>query len=172
MGNTCSPTYVGGVKYAPSQTRGIQVPIYKDTTPFVPPVTYGYVVKVYDGDTITVASKLPWVESPLYRFSVRLDGIDTPELKTKSLDEKTVAVMARDRVSELVFGKGVRLENVSTEKYGRLLAKVYLTSESDKDKGLCINDLLLEERLAVKYDGGTKLCPRSWVDYNTDGTFN
>ena len=51
---------------------------WKDCIPFVPPIAMGFVIKVYDGDTITIASKLPYPDSPLYRFSVRLNGIDCP----------------------------------------------------------------------------------------------
>ena len=64
---------------------------WKDCKAFVPPINSGYVVKVYDGDTITIASKLPYPESPLYRFAVRLNGIDTPEIKGKNEDEKKAA---------------------------------------------------------------------------------
>ena len=37
---------------------------YKDTIPFIPPITSGKVIKVYDGDTITIASKLAFEGSP------------------------------------------------------------------------------------------------------------
>ena len=37
----------------------------KDTMPFIPPIEKGIVVKVYDGDTITIVSKLPYPDSPL-----------------------------------------------------------------------------------------------------------
>ena len=57
------------------------IPGWKDTMPFIPPISGGVVIKVYDGDTITIASKLPYKKSPLYRFSVRMNGIDAPELK-------------------------------------------------------------------------------------------
>ena len=60
----------------------------KDTVPFTFPIENGQVIKVYDGDTITIASKLPYDASPLYRLSVRLNGIDTPEIKGKNDDEK------------------------------------------------------------------------------------
>ena len=50
---------------------------YDDTIPYIPELTHGKVVKVYDGDTITIASQLPG-SSTLYRFSIRLAGIDTP----------------------------------------------------------------------------------------------
>ena len=42
---------------------------YKDTTQFIVPITSGLVVKIYDGDTFTIASKLPYEASPLFRFS-------------------------------------------------------------------------------------------------------
>ena len=61
---------------------------YKDTIPFIPPLTMGKVIKVYDGDTITIASKMPFENSPYYRFSVRLKGIDCPEIRTKNMEEK------------------------------------------------------------------------------------
>jgi endonuclease YncB( thermonuclease family) len=41
---------------------------WNDTVPFVPPITKGRVIKVYDGDTITIAARLPHPKSPLYRF--------------------------------------------------------------------------------------------------------
>ena len=44
---------------------------YGDTRPFVYPIHYGKVIKVYDGDTITIAAKLPNTDGPVYRFSVR-----------------------------------------------------------------------------------------------------
>ena len=59
-----------------------------EVKPFIPPISSGFVVKVYDGDTITIASKLPYESSPLYRFSVRLNGIDCPEIKGKDKNEK------------------------------------------------------------------------------------
>lgn len=132
---------------------------YKDTIPFVVPLKNGTVVKVYDGDTITIANRLPLHgDNTMYRFSVRLNGIDTPEIKGKDDDEKTAAISARDALSKLILHKEVQLMNVTTEKYGRLLADIYL------DK-LHINQWLIDERYAVKYDGGHKESPESWLNY-------
>lgn len=138
-----------------------------DTTEFRFPINGGRVIKVYDGDTITIASKLPYDSSPLYRLSVRLNGIDTPEMKGKDIseDEKTAAKMARDFVASLVLNKYVRLENMETEKYGRILADVYVGD-------IHLNQLLLKERYAVKYDGGTKNKPISWLKYRFSGENN
>lgn len=132
---------------------------YKDTTPFVPPVTNGKVIKVYDGDTITIASKLPIRNSPIYRFSVRLNGIDTPEMKTKDENEKEIAQKAKEHLSGLIMNKMVELKKVKTEKYGRLLAEVYY-------KNIHVNANMIVNRYAVKYDGGTKNCPENWKQYH------
>ena len=136
---------------------------WDDTVPFTFPITGGEVIKVYDADTITIASKLPYDASPLYRLSVRLNGIDTPEMKGKdvSAEEKEAAILARDFVSNLVLHKHIRLENIESEKYGRILADVYLGD-------IHLNELLIRERYAVKYDGGTKTKPDSWLKYRNN----
>ena len=127
---------------------------------FIPPVNSGRVIKVYDGDTITIASKLPGLKkSPIYKFSVRLNGIDTPEMRGKNDDEKEMAHKARDALSARIFGKDVFLKNVQTEKYGRLLCDVYLEAEN-------LNLWMIEKRYAMPYDGGTKVNPVSWREYH------
>ena len=137
---------------------------WEDTQEFTFPIKGGRVIKVYDADTITIASKLPYNESPLYRLSVRLNGIDTPEIKGKDIseDEKEAAKVARNFVYNLVFNKYVRLENIESEKYGRILADVYIDD-------IHLNNLLIRERYAVKYDGGTKKKPTSWLSYRLKG---
>jgi micrococcal nuclease len=134
---------------------------WEDTVPFTFPIMGGQVIKVYDADTITIASKLPYEGSPMYRLSVRLNGIDTPEIKGKNIEEKQVAILARDFVSNMVLNKYVRLENIASEKYGRILADVYF-------EDIHLNDLLIQERYAVKYDGGTKMKPESWLKYKNN----
>lgn len=127
---------------------------------FVPPVTAGRVVKVYDGDTITLAAMIPCVSHGPFKFSVRLRGIDTPEMKTKDEDEREAAVIARDALASLIGGKTVRLEDVGTDKYGRLLADVRLPGDSAS-----LSEWMIEQRYAVMYDGGTKHRPSSWLNY-------
>ena len=133
---------------------------WDDTVPFTFPIKGGKVIKVYDGDTLIIASKLPYKNSPIYRLSVRLNGIDTPEMKGKDIsdEERIAAKNARDFVSNLVLNKYVKLENISNEKYGRILADVYY-------KDIHLNELLLKEKYAVPYDGGTKTKPDSWLQY-------
>ena len=123
---------------------------WDQTTPFVPPVTKGQVIEVYDGDTITIATTIPIENSPMYRFSVRFLGVDAPEIKGKTEEEKQSAYYARDALKNLLLHKIVELKNVSIEKYGRLLADVYLDD-------LHVNQWLLDNHWVVPYDGGTKI---------------
>jgi endonuclease YncB( thermonuclease family) len=130
--------------------QSINQPIkWSETIPFTIPITGGYVIKVYDGDTITIASKLPFDNSPIYRFSVRLAGIDTPEIKGKTEKEKNMAIDAKNKLELMIINKYVLLKNITTEKYGRILADVYL-------EDIHINKLMIDQNLAVKYDGGKK----------------
>jgi endonuclease YncB( thermonuclease family) len=122
---------------------------WNETIPFKVPIKGGYVIKVYDGDTITIASKLPFDNSPIYRFSVRLAGIDTPEIKSKTEKEKNMAIDAKNKLELMIMDKYVLLKNITTEKYGRILADVYL-------EDIHINKLMIDQNLAVKYDGGKK----------------
>ena len=135
----------------------------KDLPLFVPPLKTGKVIKVYDGDTITIASKVPGLyNSPIYKFSVRLNGIDTPEMRTKDEDEKEIATLARDALSEKIMGKEIRLENIKTEKYGRVLCDIYLDQSH-------LNQWLIDQKYALPYDGGTKVIPKSWKKYHKTG---
>ena len=143
---------------------------WNDTKPFIPPITQGYVIKVYDGDTITIATKLPYVESPLYRFSVRLNGIDCPEIKGKNALEKQVAHYAKMYVSDKVLHKTIYLDNVKTEKYGRVLADVYINpilqaARQEQRQNESLSQMLLRNGLAIEYDGGTKNVPDNWMNH-------
>lgn len=128
---------------------------YHDTIEFVPPISGGKVIKVYDGDTITIASRLPYNESPLYRFHVRLNGIDTPEIKGGSEHEKELAKKSRDALQSLILGNYVTLKRLEREKYGRILADVYLGE-------LNVGDWMLQNNYAVTYSGGKKERPEYW----------
>jgi len=160
-----------------STQNDMDIPQWKDTIPFVPPITEGIVIKVYDGDTITIATTL-FIENTrqdykhqhqaddnnhknistltststsqiMYRIPVRLLGIDSPEIKGKTQHEKDMAKQSQLALEKLILHKQVYLKNVTTEKYGRLLADVYLDD-------LHINQWLLDNGYAVKYNGGKK----------------
>lgn len=131
---------------------------YEDTVPFIPPITHGKVVKVQDGDTITIATILPYDDSPLYRFSVRINGITCPSIKTKNKNEKSCALMAKNLILEKAMDNIVSLENMTSDKHGKLIADVICDGES-------LGEILLNERLAVPYDGKERKMPHNWLKY-------
>jgi len=107
------------------------------------------VVSIYDGDTFRVnINTYPDVVGR--RMAIRINGIDTPEMKGKCFKEKQLAKEARKlTVSMLKTAKRIELRNIKRGKYFRLLADVYVDDVS-------IGDELLKMGLAVKYDGDTK----------------
>lgn len=150
---------------------GLEEANWKNTVEFVPLVTGGKVIKVYDCDTITIATKIPYrsdlPESKIfYRFHIRLNGIDTPEMKSSNEDEKSLAQLAQKTLSELIMNKNVTLKNTSIDKYGRILADVY------DENNFHVNKWILDKRFAVIYDGGTKNPPKSWSEYYKTGKMN
>ena len=136
---------------------------YEDVQPFIPVIKTGKIVKVYDGDTVTISARIRITETQstkLFRFNVRLRGIDSPEIKTKNDNERILGIEARDGLRSLIMNEIVTLENVDYDKYGRILADV-ITKE-----GVNASDWMLENEFAVKYDGGTKHKPSEWTDNN------
>ena len=133
---------------------------------------YCRVVKIYDGDTITVI--IP-VFNDFYRFSVRLKNIDTCEMKSKNQSNKTIANNARKRLFELVtmqtfddsdnfLSDNVNLVYIKCEefdKYGRLLADIY----KNKDDIKSFSEILKEEKLAYSYDGKKKLTEDEQIEF-------
>jgi micrococcal nuclease len=93
----------------------------------------GKVVSIADGDTFTLLTP----ENK--QVKIRLHGIDCPE---RSQDYGTVA---RQKLSDLIFGQPVRIEEKDTDRYGRTIAIVYNV------KGVNINEQLLKEGLAWHY---------------------
>jgi len=128
----------------------------------------GRVVRVYDGDTIWVTLDLGF--DMLFRCSIRLKGIDTPESKINVKKyperkvEKALAKVAKKRMKELCgkevwveskkLLKGSTTDNVkestAKEKYGRVLGNIYQMD------GTNIADVLIEEGYAIKYGGKKK----------------
>lgn len=109
------------------------------------------VVSNYDGDTITVDAYI-W-PNQTWHGSVRVRGVDTPEIQGECESEKALAIEARDFVADLI-GQEVLLEYVTDDKYGgRVIATVTLTDGRD------LADVLISEGLGRPYDGGTR---ESW----------
>ena len=117
---------------------------------FIPPVHLAKVLRVYDGDSITVGAPLHIAgERRFYKFSVRVRGIDCPEMRSRNRGEKQVAREAKKFVSERLMKRVVHLTRLGTDKYGRLLATVGYDGQD-------LSTQLLEAHLAVPYRGRRK----------------
>jgi endonuclease YncB( thermonuclease family) len=112
--------------------------------------TYAKCVYVYDGDTIHVVFKIP-NGSECYKWVVRMNGIDTPEMKSKNAGEKKAAVAARDFLKEQVLDKIIIVECLEFDKYGRLLAEIFVEGNE-----VSLSRQMIELGHAKAYDGGTK----------------
>lgn len=114
-------------------------------TPFV----YNAILdRVIDGDTIDVNLDLGF-DVILQKQRVRLAGIDTPESRTRNLEEKALGLKAKNRLIELCVGS-FKIQSLGKGKYGRILGIPY--TEDGKD----ICQMLIKEGHAVEYWGGKK----------------
>lgn len=106
------------------------------------------IAKVIDGDTIKVYIK-DFPEA-LRQVSIRIAGIDTPEIgsKARCVKEAKLANQARDFVIKFLdSSKKVRFKPLGYGKYGRILADVYAD-----DRNLATE--LVNANLAIAYSGG------------------
>ncbi len=103
--------------------------------------------QIYDGDTCKAI--FPF-EGKLYKWSCRLTGIDTPELRTKDLDEKKAAKLAKDALVNLLQGKTLEIQCYDFDKYGRLLINIIL------EDGTNVTDNMINNSFGKAYDGGHK----------------
>jgi micrococcal nuclease len=119
---------------------------------------YEYHVKevtgVIDGDTIDVEIDLGFNVS--FSQRVRLAGIDTPESRTKDLNEKKLGLEAKDWLkSKLKDAESIIIKTElpdSSEKYGRILGWLHIKGF---DKSL--NQIMIDEGYAWGYLGDTKV---------------
>lgn len=106
------------------------------------------VLSVYDGDTITCLLDLGFNIHVKEKF--RLYGINTPEIRTKDLEEKAKGYKSKKRLQELIEEKEVILKVFKKGKFGRWIAAVYL-NENKLLNDKSVNNLLVEENLAVPF---------------------
>ena len=113
--------------------------------------------RVLDGDTIDVTIDLGF---DLYKKErVRIAGVDTPEKRTRNLEEKELGIHATNWLKEKLDGAidGSDELSITTElvggvgKYGRLLGWLYIG-----DGDVSLNEQMIDEGYAWEYDGGTK----------------
>ena len=121
---------------------------------------YTYKIKldrVIDGDTIDAYIDLGFDVSVKKR--IRFMGINTPESRTRDLEEKARGLAAKDRLKAILEGaKTIQLNSHGVGKYGRVLGELYVSSYDDKDSPTMINvnELLIKEGHAVEYHGGKR----------------
>jgi len=107
------------------------------------------VVKVVDGDTIDVVIDLGFDLSKKER--IRLAGIDTPESRTRDLEEKKMGLEAKEHLqNKLNNCENITVKTEKDGKYGRMLGWLYCEDKS-------INHAMISEGYAWKYDGGKKV---------------
>ena len=113
--------------------------------------------KVVDGDTIDVTIDLGF---DLYKKErVRIAGVDTPEKRTRDLEEKALGLDAtywmKKQLEDTIAGDEeliIRTElQGGTGKYGRLLGWLYVGEDA-----VSLNEQMITEGYAWAYDGGTK----------------
>ena len=104
--------------------------------------------RVVDGDTVDVTLDLGF-DVKLHKQRVRVHGIDTPESRTRNLEEKKLGLAAKERLKELCVGR-FKVKSLGKGKYGRVLGIPYTEDGED------ICQLLIDEGHAVEYYGGKK----------------
>ena len=85
---------------------------------------------------------------------IRLAGIDTPESRTRDLEEKAKGLAAKARLEELLEEKNFVLESKEVGKYGRVLGTLHTYPEGNFPVN--VNETLVKEGYAVEYNGGKK----------------
>jgi endonuclease YncB( thermonuclease family) len=108
------------------------------------------VISIYDGDTFRANIK-DYPDIIGYHISIRINGIDTPELRGKCIKEKQLARKAKQTTVQLLrTAKIIKLHNMKRGKYFRIIADIEIDGKS-------LGKILLDKKLAVPYNGGTKI---------------
>lgn len=128
----------------------VPMPQLDFTSPFS---VYKKIVRVYDGDTITIEADNG------NKVSLRLVGVNTPEIKGKTAEEKARAIDARDWLREMILNKhvfilfeesGKTLDGIKRGRYCRPLIYVFIRDESAK-KNIFVNLELVWQGHGDKY---------------------
>jgi len=153
--STCTSPRAAWWKYAAVLSVALHLPSVGVTAP----KEYGNVVvdevtSIYDADTFTVNIH-GWPSIVGERISVRVKGIDAPEIRGKCRAEIVRARLAKEfTVAQLRAAQRIELRNLGRDKYFRILADVYVD-------GRDLAQQLVQRDFARLYDGGRK---SSWCD--------
>ena len=114
------------------------------------------VVKIIDGDTIDVNIHLGF-NVILYKQRIRLMGIDTPESRTRNLEEKARGLLSKQYVVDRCpVGSNIMIESLDRGKFGRILGNIWATGTEDVTADNTINKNMIKDGFAVEYYGGNK----------------
>jgi micrococcal nuclease len=108
-------------------------------------------VRVINGDTLDIEIDLGF--DIIIKQRLKLFGINTPDSRSSDVTIKQKGLDVKQRLISLLT-KEFKVETMLNKrgKYGRILGKVYIVDE--KDNEVCINELLVDEGLAVRYNIG------------------
>ena len=108
------------------------------------------VIKVVDGDTVDVNIDVGF--SIFHKARVRMYGMDTPESRTRDLDEKARGLISKQFILDKVANAKeivIKTQKDGKGKFGRVLGKIFIDGEN-------INQSMIDQSLAVEYYGQSK----------------
>ena len=109
-----------------------------------------YVTKIVDGDTVDVDIDLGF--GMIYKKQrVRMMGIDTPESRTRDLEEKFYGKASKANLKKILNGKDVELVSHDKGKFGRILGELFVG-----DSSFSVNQQMIKDCHAVPYYGQSK----------------
>ena len=109
-----------------------------------------YVTRIVDGDTVDVDIDLGF--GMIYKNQrVRMMGIDTPESRTRNLEEKFYGKASKAHLKKILDGQEVQLVSHDKGKFGRILGELYVGNSN-----FSVNQQMIKEYHAVPYFGQSK----------------
>jgi len=109
-----------------------------------------YVTRVVDGDTVDVDVDLGF--GMIYKKQrVRMMGIDTPESRTRDLEEKFYGKQSKAHLKTILSEGNVQLKSHDKGKFGRILGELFIG-----DSSYSVNQQMIDEYHAVPYFGQSK----------------
>ena len=114
-------------------------------------------LKIVDGDTVDVDIDLGF-GVVLSNQRIRLYGIDTPESRTRDLEEKKCGKLAAKYIEDHIKVSSsftLRSKLDGKGKYGRILGEL-ICYVPEFDREMSLNDAMITKKLAVKYFGQSK----------------
>ena len=110
------------------------------------------VIRVVDGDTIIASISLGF--DTYVKKTIRFQGFNAPESRTRNLEEKKRGLAAKDRVIEILKENDNKflLKSHGVGKYGRCLGEIFVETLGDDS----LQKTLINEGHGVEYNGGKR----------------